>query len=72
MVVKLLGVLFDRLLPFDAHVDICRKAGGKLCVLPRLSKTLDTESKLILFHTFVLSHFLSTVQLFGTSVAGKK
>ena len=57
-VVKLLGVQFDNMLSFDAHVDeICRKAGRKLNVLARLSKTLDFESKLTLFHCFVLSHF---------------
>jgi hypothetical protein len=57
-VVKLLGVTFDNMLTFDMHVDeICRKAGRKLSVLGRLSTTLDVESKLILFHSFVLSHF---------------
>ena len=57
-VVKLLGVYHDNLLLFDDQVDeICRKAGKKLNVLGRLSKSFDVESKLILFHSFILSHF---------------
>jgi hypothetical protein len=57
-VVKLLGVLFDKTLTFNAQVDeLCRKAGRKLNVLGRLSKTLDTESKLVIFQSFILTHF---------------
>ena len=56
--VKLLGVTFDYSLTFDVHItEICRKPGRKLNVLSRLSKSLDIESKLILLHSFVLSHF---------------
>lgn len=57
-VVKLLGVHCDNVLTFDRQIDeMCRKAGNKLNVLGRLSKSLDAESKLILFHSFILSHF---------------
>ncbi len=50
-VVKLLGLHVDNLLNFNAHIDvICRKAGRKLNVLSRLSKS--TESK---FRYFILS-----------------
>jgi hypothetical protein len=57
-VVKLLGVYFDTKLNFSYHInEICRKAGKKLCVLARLSKSLDTKSKLTLFHAFILTHF---------------
>ena len=43
--VKLLGVYFDQKLSFSAHIDeLCRKAGRKLSVLARLSKTLDVPS----------------------------
>jgi hypothetical protein len=57
-VVKLLGVHIDRGLTFKYHIDIlCKKAGRKLNVLARLSKSLDEKSKLILFYSFILSHF---------------
>lgn len=57
-IVKLLGVQVDACLTFNCHVtEICRKAGRKLNVLARLSRSLDVESKSVLFHTFVLSHF---------------
>ncbi len=40
-VVKFLGLHVDNLVSFNAHIDvICRKAGRKLNVLSRLSKTL--------------------------------
>ncbi len=56
--VKLLGVNFDSALSFNVHVnEICRKAGRKMNVLGRLSRSLDLDSKLMLFHSFVLSHF---------------
>ena len=56
--VKLLGVHMDRHLNFDIHIsEICRKAGRKLNVLGRLSKSLDIESKKVLFHNFILSPF---------------
>ena len=56
--VKLLGMYIDCKLNFDEHVrEICRKAGFKLNVLARLSKTLDEEAKLLLFHSFILSYF---------------
>ena len=57
-VVKLLGLYIDDLLNFDAHVDnICRKAERKLNVLARLSCVLNVECKLLLFYSFILSHF---------------
>ena len=56
--VKLLGVSLDKDLNFHHHVEtIIRKAGAKLRVLQRLSKLLDTPSKMQIFHSFILSHF---------------
>ena len=56
--VKLLGVYIDQMLSFGAHIgELCQKAGRKLSVLARLSKTLDLSSKMLLFHAFTLSHF---------------
>ena len=56
--VKLLGVNIDSRLKFDIHIsEICRKAGYKLNVLGRLSKTLDIDAKILLFRSFILSFF---------------
>jgi exonuclease III len=56
--IKLLGVYIESTLSFKKHVsEICRKAGYKLNVLARLSKTLGIEGKLLLFHSFILSYF---------------
>ena len=46
-----LGVYFDQKIIFDYHVDkLCRKARRKVSVLARLTKTLDVQSKILLFH----------------------
>ncbi len=56
--VKLLGVYFDQKLSYDYHVnELCRKAGRKLSILGRLTKTLDVASKMLHFHTYILSQF---------------
>ena len=57
--VKLLGVYLDQKLSFDYHVDeLCRKSGRKLSsVIARLTKTLNVASKMLLFHTYILSQF---------------
>ncbi len=48
----------DSLLRFNAHVDeICRKAGRKLNVLARLSKSMSTECKLMLFYSLLAAQF---------------
>ena len=57
-VVKMLGMYIDSKLSFKEHItEICKRAGRKLNVLRRLSAHLDTESKLVLFYSFVLAHF---------------
>jgi len=57
--VKLLGVHLDAKLNFRHHVSIlCRKASAQLRVLQRLSQHLDTSSKMQIFRSFVLSHFM--------------
>ena len=56
--VKLLGVDIDTNLDFCYYVNkLCRKTGAQLKVLQRLSRYLDTESKLIIVRCFILSHF---------------
>ena len=57
--VKLLGVNIDNDLCFDTHVSLlCQKAGYKLHALSRLSQQLDFNGKLVLFNSFILSHFM--------------
>ena len=56
--VNLLGVEIDNRLTFSNHIsNICAKAGRQLSALARLSKILDTETKLITFNSFILSNF---------------
>ena len=56
--VKLLGVHIDHAMNFDTHItEICKKAGRHINVLARLSKTLEVQEKLLLFESFILSHF---------------
>ena len=58
-VVKPLGLYVDSLIDFNVHIDdICGKAGRKLNFLARLSKTLSTESILMLVCSFILAHLL--------------
>lgn len=56
--VKLLGVILDDKLNFHQHVNsLCKKAGAQLRVLQRLSNMLDEPSKMLIFRSFILSHF---------------
>ncbi len=57
-VVKLMGVYIHRALSFSDHITLlCKKAGKYINVLSRLSNELTTEAKLLLFRSFILSHF---------------
>ena len=56
--VNLLGIEIDDKLTFSNHIsNICAKAGRQLSALRRLSKLLDTKTKLIIFNSFILSNF---------------
>ena len=56
--VKLLGVTIDFLLNFDLHVsNICKKAARQINVLLRLSKFLTTETKILIYKSFIKSSF---------------
>ncbi len=56
--VKLLGVEIDQQLKFNLHIsNICKKVGKQISVLGRLSRTLSVKGKLVLFNSFILSHF---------------
>ena len=56
--VKLLGVTIDYMLNFDLHIsDICKKAAKQINVLSRLSQYLTTETKLLIYKSFVRSNF---------------
>ena len=56
--VKLLGIHIDKNLNFKNHIQsICKKAGAQLNVLSRLHQFLDTESKLALVQSFIISNF---------------
>ena len=56
--VKLLGVTIDYMLNFDLHIsDICKKAARQINVFCRLSRHLSTETKLLIYKSFVRSNF---------------
>ena len=52
---------------------MCKKAGYKLMVLSRLSKTIDMEAKLLLLNSFILSffHYCSVVWHFCNHQSAK-
>ena len=56
--VKLLGVHIDSNLNFDTHVKhICKKSSAQLNALFRISKYLDSASKLSIIRSFIRSNF---------------
>ena len=56
--VKLLGVTFDCMLNFDKHTsNIYKKAARQINVLLRLSKYLSTETKILIYKSFIRSNF---------------
>ena len=57
--IKLLGVWIDYKLDFSEHVShLCKKASRQLNALSRISRYLDTSSKLIIYSSFINSNFL--------------
>ena len=56
--VKALGVIIDSELNFSAHIShLCKKAARQLNALARISRYLDTASKMMLYNSFVMSNF---------------
>ena len=55
---KLLGVMIDKELTFNSHVDAkCKQARSKLAILKRLTSYLSGECKLAILRNFVVTHF---------------
>ena len=55
--VKLLGVTIDYMLNFDLNFsDICKKAAKQINALCRLSQYLTTETKVLIYKSFVRSN----------------
>ena len=55
---KLLGITIDNRLTFTEHIsNLIRKSSRQLNCLKRLSKYLDTKTKLSIYKTFILSNF---------------
>ena len=56
--VKLLGVYIDNHLNFKYHTDqICQKASRQLNALCRIHKILDSDSKMAIIRSFIISNF---------------
>ena len=55
---RLLGVMVDRGLTFQKHVEkLCKNAGAKVTALGRLVTIVSMEKKKILMNTFIESQF---------------
>ena len=62
--IKLLGVMMDSKLRFDAHVaSVCRKVGGQVNALNRLQNIIPCKVKELLYQAFVLPHFYYCSQI---------
>ena len=56
--ITILGVIVDNKLNFNDHIyTLCAKAGKQLNALQRLSKSLDKDSKLAIYKSFIMSNF---------------
>ena len=52
--VKLLGITFDYMLNFEAHIaNICKKAARQINVLLRFSNVLNQETKILIYKSFI-------------------
>jgi len=55
---KLVGVMIDKKLTFETHINkLCKKAGNKLFALSRLSLYMNSNKLRILMRAFVMSQF---------------
>ena len=55
---KVLGVMIDKKLTFETHINkLCKKAGNKLFALSRLSPYMNSNKLRILMRAFVMSQF---------------
>ena len=53
--IKVLGVNIDSKLNFNDHVcDMCTKAGRQLNVLQRLKSSLDYDSRMVIYKSFII------------------
>ena len=56
--IKVLGITIDQCLKFNKHIsDMCSKAGRQLNVLQRLRGSLDFDSRMAIYKTFIISNF---------------
>ena len=55
---KLLGVMIDKKLTFETHINkLCKKAGNKLFARSRMSPYMNSNKLRILMRAFVMSQF---------------
>ena len=56
--VTLLGIVIDSKLTFSEHINkLCKQAGKQVNVLRRFAKLLNTNQKLDIYRTFIVSNF---------------
>ena len=55
---RALGVEIDKRLKFNNHVEyMCKKAGRQVNALQRLKSNIDYPTRLLIYKSFILSHF---------------
>ena len=63
--IKLLGVIIDSSLSFQAHIkEVCRKVNAKVSILRRIRKIIPPEIMIKLYKAFILPHFEYASPLF--------
>ena len=66
---KVLDIDIDDRLTFDGHVsNMCIKAGRQLNALQRLKGSLDQDSRMAIYKSYIMSNLI-TVLSFGCSLA---
>jgi hypothetical protein len=65
---KLLGILFDEYLSFDAHVSsLCVKISKSLFCLNRIKNFIDKHSLKMLYYAMVHSHLSYCINVYGSA-----
>ena len=60
---KLLGVDIDYMLNFNTHIkNVCCRASRQINVLKRIGKYLPIKCRLVIYHAFIMSIFISARQ----------
>jgi hypothetical protein len=66
---KLLGVMFDEYLSFDAHIShLCAKISKSLFCINRIKNFVDKNSLIKLYYAMIHSHLSYCINIYGSAV----